>query len=378
MREVVVIGAGMHRYGVYPDKDFVELGSIATVNALEDAGMEWSDVQAAYCGHIGGGMSAGHQVFLSLGKTGVEITNIENASASGSTAFRHAYLAVASGACDVALALGADKLPNFRAMAAAAGQETKDQAQEKTSKPKFGPVHAFAWIAQEYIQRGAITREQLARISVKSHHNASMNPHAMFQRAMSLDEVLNARMVADPLTVPQCCPWCEGAAAAIVCAREVAPRFTTKPCPVVAASVCTSRRSEDLMMWVTDATRECAAIAYERAGLGVEDLNLIELHDAFTIEEVVYYEALGLCPEGGAGNLVDTGATEITGRHPVNTSGGLISVGHPNGPTGIGQIAEILWQMRGQAGGRQVENTKTGLAHMVGAGGVCVIHIFKK
>ena len=184
-------------------------------------------------------------------------------------------------------------------------------------------------------------------------------------------------MVVDPLTVLHCCPMDDGAAAVIVCAKETAKKYTDKPCPTVVASVNKST-PEDGDFFIT-LTRLASREAYKKAGIGPEDLDLIELHDAFTIEEIIYLEALGLCETGQGGNLVEDGVTAMSGKHPINTSGGLISMGHPVGPTGIGQVAEILWQMRGECGNRQIPKpVNYALAQMVGAGGVCVIHLFKK
>jgi len=180
-------------------------------------------------------------------------------------------------------------------------------------------------------------------------------------------------VVADPLTVLHCCPWDEGAAAVILCAKDIVHKYTSKPCPKVLASACHGNAEIDPLVEMTQIT---ASKAYNMAGIGPRDLNLVEVHDAATIEEILYYEALDLCPMGEGGRLVESGATAINGRIPVNTSGGLLSMGHPIGPTGVGQIAELLWQMRGEAGPRQIiKSPRIGLAHMVGAGGVCFIHI---
>ena len=227
------------------------------------------------------------------------------------------------------------------------------------------------------MQEHGITRDQLGQVSVKSHYNASLNPYAHFQKAVTLEEVNTARMVADPLTVLHCCPWDEGAAAVILCAKELANKFTDKLCPSVVASVLKSTPPDGDFLF--NITKTSAQIAYDKAGIGPQDLDLIEMHDAFTIEEIIYSEALGLCPEGEGGLLVEDGTTSLTGKHPINSSGGLISMGHPIGPTGVGQVAEILWQMRGECGKRQIKKpVNWALAHMVGAGGVCVIHLFKK
>jgi acetyl-CoA acetyltransferase len=374
MRDVVVLGAGLHRYGVFPDTGFVEMGVVAIQDALQDAGCQWADIDAVYCGSVRLGMSAGHQICRRMGPTGLAITNVENASASGASAFREACLAVAAGAHDVVLALGVDKLVERPGRFLQATPDGKERPGRRL------PVHAFADLARYYMATYGVTRQHLAQVAVKSHANASWNPYAHFQQAVTLAEVQQARLVAEPFTVLHCCPWDEGAAAVIVCARKVAARFTSRSCPTVVASVLQSAHSADAetILFPARLTAATARTAYERAGCGPQDLRLIELHDAFTIEELVYYEALGLAPEGNGAQLLVEGHTALTGRIPVNSSGGLISMGHPLGPTGLGQIAEILWQMRRRAGRRQIPPPiNLALAHMLGAGGVCSIHILR-
>lgn len=371
MREVVVLGAGLHPYGMFPDKGFIPMGVEACQNALDDAEIQWHDVDAAYCGSVRLLPGCGHAITRALGANGAAVTNVENASASGSSAFREAYMAIASGAHDVVVAMGVDKLRGNQSSPV----EPTERAQEATAAMQRADtwfLQSFAQVAREHMQKYGTSRDQLARVSVKSHRNASLNPYAHFRKPVTLEDVHQARMVVEPFTVLQCCPWDEGAAAIILCAAELAPRFTEKPCPRIAASVCVSATGDGP---VFDLTEAAASKAYDMAGCRPQDINLVELHDAFSIEEIIYYEALGLCPRGEGGRLLDSGETEIGGRIPVNTSGGLISMGHPLGPTGLGQISEILWQMRGQAGGRQVAKVELGLAHMVGAGGVCFIHI---
>lgn len=381
MREVVVLGAGLHRYGVFPEKDIVALGTEAITMALKDAGVSWEDIEGAYCGTVQQTLSTGHRICNRMGLTGLAITNIENASASGSSAFREAYLAVACGVHDIALAFGADKLnasPFRKSEGKGKGEEkSADGDGENGASTRRLPVLAFAELTRHFMKEKGITLDQLAQVSVKSHYNASLNPYAHFQQPVTLKEVHQARMVAEPLTVLHCCPWDEGAAAVVLCAKEKARRYTEKPCPTVAASVLKSTPPDgDFLIHLTQWT---AHLAYEQAGIGPKDLDLIELHDAFTIEEIIYAEALGLCPEGEGGRMVKEGVTSLTGTHPINSSGGLISMGHPIGPTGVGQIAEILWQMRRECGKRQIPKpVRWALAHMVGAGGVCVIHILKQ
>jgi acetyl-CoA acetyltransferase len=366
-----VIGAGLHPYGVFPEKSIIDIGTEAIQNALRDANMAWKDIEAAYCGTVHSGISTGHVICNRMGLTGLGITNVENASASGSSAFREAYLSVASGENDIVLAFGVDKI----ALPPQATPQASKTPQASLPKRQL-PVNSFASLAQYYMREYGISREQLGLVSVKSHYNASLNPNAHFQKMYTLEEVNNARMVADPLTVLHCCPWDEGAAAVIVCAKEIAKKYTDKVCPSVAASIHKSTPPDG--DFLVNLTKMSSQTAYEKAGIGPEDLDLIELHDAFTIEEIIYSESLGLCERGQGGRLVEEGVTALTGKHPINTSGGLISMGHPIGPTGVGQVAEILRQMRGECGKRQIlKPVRHALAHMVGAGGVCVIHLLK-
>lgn len=370
MRNVVVIGAGLHRYGLFPDKSISALGMEAIQKALNDANMKWDDIEAAYCGTTQPGISTGHKVCNEMGLTGLGITNVENASASGSSAFREAFLSVACGETDIALAFGVDKL------ILPPGYKPSEKMGEEDFPSKFLPVHFFAYLAKQHMEKYGTTVDQLAQVSVKSHFNASLNPYAHFQQVTTLEEVKKARMVAAPLTVLHCCPRDEGAAAVIVCAADLAKKYTDKICPVVATSILKSNFDEGDLAFLTWI---CALEAYEKAGVSPEDLDLIELHDAFTIEEILYLEALGLCEKGEGGRLVEEGVTSLGGRYPTNSSGGLISMGHPIGPTGAGQVAEILWQMRGECGRRQVKKpVNLAMAHMVGAGGVCIIHLFKR
>jgi len=354
----------MHRYGIYPEKTVEDLGTEAVRNALGDANMSWDDIETAYCGTSGrSGFSPGHRICGAMGLTGLGITNIENASASGSAAFREAYLAVLSGAHDIAIAIGVDLSPPV-------------QPKQPGGRPISLPGKMFAQMARSHMAGYGTTKDQLAMVAVKSHFNASLNPYAHYQKAVTLEEVHGARLVADPFTVLHCCPFDGGAAAVILCTKEVSRRLTDKQCPAVTASVLKSTlpsgdRSADLTIVSADA-------AFEVAGIGPEDLDLIELHDAFTIEEIIFAESLGLCERGEGGRLVEEGVTALDGEHPINASGGLISVGHPVGPTGVGQIAEVLWQMRRECGRRQIPKpVKNAMAHMVGAGGVCIVHLFK-
>ena len=377
MRKVGVIGVGLHPYGKLEGKTPKELARTAVTGALESAGLGWKDIESAWCGHTSLGMTAGARLFGPLGRTGLSITNVENASATGSYAFRGAYMDVASGEFDVALALGIDMLPRQGPSKQGAGNESSPKGDEKKSRPPTGPMLKFAADARAHMEKYGTTIDQLAMVSVKQHYNGARNPYAQYQKEVTIAEVHAAREVVAPLTVLHCCPFGDGAAAAIVASADAIRRLGIRNPIWVAASV--SRSTVEAQPELTELTARTAGDAYERAGIGPADLGVVELHDAATIEEIQYAASLGLCAEGQGGKLVEEGATAITGRIPINPSGGLLAMGHPFGPTGLGQIAEIFWQLRGEAEKRQIPvRPRTGLAHMVGLGGVCVVHILAR
>lgn len=380
MRNVAVIGVGLHRYGKFPDKKPKELARTAIEGALGGAGLSWKDVQSAWVGHTQLGMTAGARLLEPIGQTGLSITNVENASATGSYAFRGAYLEVASGEFEIALALGIDMQPRRDPKpgeAKPAKAKTSEPPNEESKpRPPSAPMLRFASDAQAHMDKYGTTIDQLAQVSVKQHYNGARNPYAQYQEEVTLAQVHAAREVAKPLTVLHCCPYGDGAAAAIVASEDVVRRLGIQNPVWVAGSVSRSTVTGEQL---TDLTAATAKLAYERSGIGPSEIGMVELHDAATIEEIQYAESLGLCAEGEGGKLVEQGATALGGRIPINSSGGLLAMGHPFGPTGLGQIAEIYWQLRGEAGARQIPRTpKNGLAHMIGLGGTCIVHVLKR
>jgi len=375
VREVAVVGVGMVRFGQYPQRSITNLAVEAVLAALADAGLAWPDVQAAWCGAAGQGMTAGTRVLAELGLTGAPITTVDNASASGSTAFREAYLSVACGLYDIVLAVGVGKMTGGGGAAPPVERKEILQAQAMGFLP---PAGVFAMRTRRRMHEYGTTIVPYALVSVKNHRHGTLNPFAQFQKVVTLDEVLQSRLVCDPLTVLHCCPVGDGAAAAVVASLPRARRLGARPLVRVAASAFRSEvYSSDghLAPTITELT---ARQAYEEAGAGPEDIHLVQVHDAFTVEEIDCYESLGFCPRGEGERLVEEGATAIGGRIPFNTDGGLLARGHPIGPTGLAQVWETVLQLRGQAGPRQVEGTTAGLCQMIGAGGVCVIHILKR
>jgi acetyl-CoA acetyltransferase len=362
VRDVFVAGVGVHSFGKFLDKNLKELGRVAAKTALDDAGLSVKDVQAAYFGNAYGGLITGQEsvrgqtVFLYAGISGIPVLNLENACASGSSAFREAWLGIAAGEYDVALALGAEKLycnDTPRTMAAIA---TSSDTEVVSDTGWSFPVN-YALNIRLYMEMYGATQADFARVVVKNTRNGALNPHAQFHKAMTLEEVLGAREVCYPLTLYMCSAIGDGAAAAVLCSREVAGKYARKPFVQVAGSALVSAAfmNEPVKPSIKlGAGYRASQQAYAQAGIGPEDLDVIEVHDAFSPAELQAYEEIGLCGEGEGIRLINDGITDISGRIPVNTSGGLASKGHPVGATGLAQIAEMVWQLRGEAGPRQV------------------------
>jgi acetyl-CoA acetyltransferase len=378
LREVSVIGVGVSRFGKQPEISIADLAQAPILDALDDAGLACKQVQAAYCGSVFGGSCLGQKILKGIGISTIPILNVENACSSGSSAFREAWLAIASGMVDVALAFGVDKLT---ALGGGAYPLSDDiEADQGVLMPAV-----YAMRARRPKMEYGTTIEQLAKIAVKNHHNSVHNPHAQYRREYTLEEVLNSRMIADPLSILHCCPSGDGAAAVVLAATEATHGFSGKPVKVCASVLQSGLFKNDFRdMTKSDLSYRSAAAAYEMAGLGPKDIDVAEVHDAFTIGELMYYEALGFCAPGEGGRLIDEGVTEITGRIPVNPSGGLLSKGHPVGATGVAQIVEIVSQLRGNCGARQVQGAKIGLTHCTGGGVAgfdhiaCTIHVFEQ
>lgn len=374
MRPVYVVGIGLHRYQRLSDTPYVTLGLTAVREALEDAGIEWRAVESAYIGTALIGMAAGRPMLRHLGATGIPMAQVENASASGSTAFRHACLDVAGGVSDVALAVGVDKPGPVSLAPARSGLRDLVGA-------LVVPFTHFALLANQYMGRYGASAEQVAAVAVKNHRNGAGNRYAQRQKAVTLQEVMAGPPISGSLTRLQCCPIGEGAAAVIVASADAIEKLAidrSRAVRVIASVARTERVYSGAKNFDAELTRETVAQAYAEAAIGPADLDLVELHDAFTIEELLYLEAMGLCGEGEGAAMIASGACDIGGRCAISASGGLLAMGHPIGPTGAGQIAELARQLRGEAGARQQPNARTGLAHMVGVGAVCVVHILQK
>lgn len=344
---------------------------MATWNAVQDAGIPPKEIQVAYVGNGVAGLITGQEGILgqtilrAAGFSGIPIINVENACASASTAFRQAWLEVASGVCDVALALGAEKL-YCNDTARTVKAITADSDIEVTDGTGFQFTALYAMQLRKYMSKYDVTSEDIARVVVKNRYNGSLNPYAQFQKEVDLEEVLRSRMIADPLTLYMCSPIGDGAAAAVLCSKEIIRKYRDKLPVEIAACVL---RSGSLSVGDNE-TEGCEALAareaHRRAGTKPHEIDVAEVHDAMASAELRLYEKLGFCEEGEAKLLIEEGRTNITGDFPVNPSGGLVARGHPIGATGLAQIAEIVWQLRGEAGKRQVKGASIGLTQNAG------------
>ncbi|HZR82542.1 MAG TPA: thiolase family protein [Candidatus Binatia bacterium] len=379
MREVAVVGVGMHAFGAWKGVPVARLVREAGRKALADAGLSFRDVGEAYVGHMQHPPMKAVLWMKEFGLTGIPITHVEDASATGSVAFREAVRAVAGGFCDVAMAIGVEKFTELTGAQVQRGQ--------RDIEGTILPVAFFAMWAQRRMHDRGTRPEHLARVAAKSWNHGALNPmsHRRPDHTVTPEEVLASKAIADPLTAMMCCPVSDGAACAIVAAREVAERLQPdRPLVTVRASVLRSETYTKghtflgAVVGPAQMTADTARAAYEQAGIGPEDLSLVQVHDAFAIEELEYYELLGICRPGEAEGLVESGATALGGRIPFSTDGGLLARGHPGGPTGLAQIWETVHQLRGTAGARQVPNARFGLCHLVGGGSVCCIHVLAR
>jgi len=382
MSGVYVIGADMIRFGRFPERSVPALAAEAALLALDDCGLGIRDMHALWCGNLyQASAMVGQRLLREIGMTGIPVVNVANACATGATAFREAWLALRAGACELALAVGVEQMGKGML----GGLETGGFVAEGVIGSDTTPA-MFALIGQEHTRRHGTTFEQFAKVAVKNHHHATLNPKAMYRVETPLAQVMAAEMISYPLTKLMCSVNVDGAAAAVLASEAAVRRLGLgRRAVLVRASAMASDPWDPRDLASTDfsaVTRLAARSAYEQAGLGPGDLDLVELHDCFATAELVHYENLGLCADGEAGRLIDSGETALGGRLPVNVSGGLLSKGHPLGATGIANICEIVQQLRGEAGARQVQGARVGLAHVVGGGqgigSACAIHVFGK
>ncbi len=377
MRDVMVAGTGVVPFATTPRR-LEDMVLDAGLAALADAGLSFRDVGSVHVGSVGAPATTGVLVVKEFGLTGVPVERAENASATGLATFRAAYREVAGGHCDVALALAFDSLDGSVRMPTGSHRTTPAVV--------ILPAAFFALWAQRRMHDYATTVDTFAAIAAKNWNHARdcswAYRHADHQ--VTVDEVLASRMIADPHTSMMCCASGSGAAAAVLVSADRAHHMARRPSVRVLASVLQSERYAPghvflgPMVGPSQMTTDTASEAYEKAGVGPEDLDLVQVHDGFPVEELVYYELLGVCRDGEGDKLVAEGATRIGGRIPFSTDGGLIGRGHPGGPTGLAQIHETVTQLRGQAGPRQVEGARVGLCHLVGTGSTCAVTILAR
>jgi acetyl-CoA acetyltransferase len=382
--DVFVLGVGMVRFDAYKDRSITELARDAGFRALDDAGITLAEVGEAFTGYMQAAPMLGTKILKEFGLTGLPVTHVENASATGLVAFREACRAVQSGACDVAMALGFEKMTEL----AAAGRSNAPRGSGRdTIDSVIMPAAYFALWAQRRMHERGTQPWHFAEIAAKNWNHGALNPnsHRRPDKLITAEQVLASPLIADPLTAMMCCPVDDGAACAIVARGSVLRRLGQRHAPVrVLASALQSERYTPGHTFLgpvvgpASMTRDTAKQAYEEAGVGPSDLSIAYVHDAFANEELEYYELLGVCAPGDAEKLVEEGQTKLGGRIPFNTDGGLIARGHPGGPTGLAQIHEVVTQLRGEAGRRQVERARIGLAHLVGGGSVCTVNLLRR
>jgi acetyl-CoA acetyltransferase len=395
--DIWILGIYMTKFGKHPNLDTVDLAAEAAMAAMSDAQVSVRDIGVLAAGNLmspGGGI--GQQLQKQIGQTGIPVYNVANACATGATALRTAIMAVKAGECDMGLAVGVEKLAGAGLLGG--GGRAKSDHNVYEPHGRYGAVATidgrigtetmpgvFAQIGMEYGHRyGGASFEMFARISEKNHSHSTLNPLAAYSKAMSLEQIMGDVMIAYPNTRPMCSANCDGAAAAVIVSGAKLKTLSLEQqrrAVKISASILTTDPWEEACQILPDVntlTRNAATQAYEQAGVGPEDLNLVELHDCFATAELVHYDNLMLCEVGGAVDFFNSGATWRDGSTPVNVSGGLESKGHPIAATGIANVWEVATQLRGEAGNRQIAGAKVGLTHVIGLGSACGVHILEK
>jgi acetyl-CoA acyltransferase len=384
--DVEIVGVGMHEFGRHPDRSLKDLARVAVIRALVDAGLGVKDVQAAYSANAMAGLLQGQEMIRGqatlreIGMERVPILNVENACASGSSALRQAVLAIRAESADIVLAVGFEKMfTDNRDRALDALESAADLDVVRGAGLQFTAVYGMR--LRKLLARGVLTLNDLADVSVKSRANGAINPYAQHRKPVTSDEVLDSRPIADPLTLLMCSTMGDGGAAVVVARKGVVeqsgrPRILIRASQAASGFTVVADNEPSL-------SELCAAAAYKEAGLGPEDISVAEVHDAMAPAELLYYEHLGFCEPGGAAEFLARGATRLDGDLPVNPSGGLCARGHPVGATGLAQVAELVWQLRGEAGQRQVSRPRIALAQnsggwLEGESAACNVHILER
>ena len=392
-RKVFVVGVGMTKFEKPGSRewDYPDMARESGTKALEDAGISYEQVEQACVGYCFGDSTCGERAAYGLGLTGIPIYNVNNNCATGSTALFMAKQFVEGGLSDCALALGFEKMEK-----GSLGVKYTDRTNpmdkhfqlmvELRGFAKAPPApQMFGNAGREHMERYGTTAEQFAKIGWKNHKHSVNNPYSQFQDEYTLEQILAAPMVYEPLTRLQCCPTSDGAGAAILCSEDFLRKhkLEDRAVEILGMAMVTDLPStfdekSCIKMVGADMTRKAADQVYEQSGLGPENVDVVELHDCFSCNEMITYEALRLCPEGKGGQFVDEGAQTYGGQVVVNPSGGLISKGHPLGATGLAQCSELSWQLRGQAEARQVEGARVALQHNLGLGGAAVVSMYRR
>ncbi|XP_034311466.2 sterol carrier protein 2-like isoform X1 [Crassostrea angulata] len=392
-RRVFVVGVGMTKFekpGRKDDFDYPEMAKEAGTKALEDAGISYDQIQHACVGYVYGDTTCGQRALYQLGMSGIPIYNVNNACATGSTALYMARNLILGGIADCVLAIGFEKMHR-----GSLGMTFTDRTNPMDKHMEVmmnghglekGPVTAqmFGNAGREHMEKYGTKPEHFAKIAWKNHKHSTNNPYSQFQDEYSLEQIMNSPKIHDPLTKLQCCPTSDGSAAAILCSEEFVKKHNLQNQAVEIVSMemgtdfpSTFKENSCMKMVGYDMAKEAANRAFANAGLSRDAVQVVELHDCFSCNELITYEALGLCEEGKAKDLIDSGNNTYGGKYVINPSGGLISKGHPLGATGLAQCAELCWQLRGMAGKRQVKGAKVGLQHNLGLGGAVVISIYR-
>ncbi len=379
MRDVYILGVGTTACGRFPEKPAHILGREAAWAAIKDAGIHPRKIEVAFCGHVYQGMGVGQRTLKEIGLVGQPVVNVEGACGSGTLSFWEAWRSIAYGQYDVALALGVENLSRILS-----GGPLPLEEDDIEVAMGMGMPGLYAMRAKRYMEEYGVSAEQLAKVVVKSRKHAALNPIAQYRKETTIEEVLATPMVADPLTRSQCCPIGDASAAAVLCSGEQVDKLMhKKPIKVLGCAAQSGKYStpNKLICDPSENVSRTSAMAYEMAGLGPEDMDVAEIHDAFSIAEMIVYETLVFCEKGAGARLIDEERTSLGGDIVVNPGGGLLSRGHPVGATGLLQTAEIVWQLRGEAGKRQVEGAKVGIIETMGGaqpamdGITCVVSI---
>lgn len=387
---VHVIGAGMVKFAKPgASEEYHEMASKAAKTALDDARVDYRSIQQVYAGYVYGDSTSGQRAVYGLGLTGVPVFNVNNNCSTGSGAIMLGRQAIEAGAADCVLVVGFEQMEKGALGAKYTDRtspvdrhfEVMMRVQGFNEAPPTAQM--FGGAGREYRWKYGAKRETFAQISVKARKHAAKNPYALFNQPVTLEEVMGAPEVFDPLTRLQCCPPTCGAASVVLASRSFAAKHGLESSPYIAAQAMTTDYATSfgdsmIKMVGYDMTAGAAKAAYERSGLGPEDVDVVELHDCFSANELLTYEALGLCKEGEAEKFIWDGDNSYGGKFVTNPSGGLLSKGHPLGATGVAQCVELTWHLRGTAGDRQVEGAKVALQHNLGLGGSCVVTVYRR